>query len=659
MIVNSVRLRNFKSHHDTAIGFGTGINVILGENGAGKTSVLEAISFALFKEYEGNLDDLVMRGQGSMAVELVFTSHGRTYKVVRMRKKASSDSNLYLLEDGEKLLQSGDSEVDKEIARILGIDKYLFINAVYVRQGEIARLLVARPAEKKQLITRLLGIDSLERVWERMRVVIDAYRDRKSRLEAQILDEDRIREQLDGIDSELDDVKKRAAKTAMKISDASKSLKVAEEEESGLEEMERKYAELASALGSAEESLEREREGLQSLRRQGEGIREAERKLQALGKRIGTGRQQRLGKELLAKRKRADEINEGIGKLRGKMDEMRDLESSLERAGSRCPLCGSELTREHRNGLVKERRGKIETARHDIAELEAELSRVAAGIEAAEGRRSELAALEKEESELKGIVKRRVELDAALEKSGMFVKELEKKAESLGSQLGEIEGKRKMYQKVRERVRELRSELSALREASGRQHGKRQELENSRGRLREEIKSIEGKKKEHDALSSFVKLLGDIRGLFDKSGLQKDLRMKSGPIIESHMREFFREFNFDYSDMSLDENYDITLYGPTGESTTGMMSGGERIAAALAMRLGIARTLVGGSAESMFLDEPTVFLDTQRRQDLIDVLKKLSVMPQLIIVTHDSSMEEAADKITVISKERGVSSAEP
>lgn len=658
MIVNNVRLKNFKSHPDTSIGFGTGINVILGENGAGKTSVLEAISFALFKEYGGNLDNLVMRGKGTMSVELVFTSHGRTYKVVRTRKKSSSDSNLYLMDDSEKLLQSGDNEVDKEIARILGIDKYLFINAVYVRQGEIAKLLIARPAEKKQLITRLLGIDSLDKVWDRMRIVIDTFRDRKNRLEARLMDEDRIRDQLSGIDTELDEVNRRVATTSKKIGDVSKSLKASEDEEKSLGEIENRHAELSGSLASADESLGRERERLETFREQSSSIHEAERRMKELGSKLVPGLEGELGKQLLSKRKRVDDLNERIGKLRGKISEMKDLGSSLDHAGNKCPLCGSDLTSEHKNGLINERKERVAMAEKDIAGLSADLRKVTEDIDSTEKRRDELAELGKAAIELRGITKRHREVDAALKRSEMLVNDMERKTSLLRSQLSDIQKNRKTFDKVKGRVQELRSELSALREASGRQHGKRQELENSRGRLRDEVKDIKEKKKEHTRLSGFVGLLGEIRALFDKSGLQKELRMKSGPIIEVHMREFFSKFNFDYSDISLDENYDITLYGPGGESTTEMISGGEKIAAALSMRLGIARTLVGGSAESMMLDEPTIFLDNQRRRDLIDVLKKLSVMPQLIIVTHDTSMEEAADKITVISKERGRSFTE-
>ena len=48
MIFTKLKLNNFKSHENTVISFNKGISVIVGENGAGKSTILEAISFALF-----------------------------------------------------------------------------------------------------------------------------------------------------------------------------------------------------------------------------------------------------------------------------------------------------------------------------------------------------------------------------------------------------------------------------------------------------------------------------------------------------------------------------------------------------------------------------------------------------------------------------------
>ena len=95
MIFTKLKLINFKSHENTTINFDKGISVIVGENGAGKSTILEAISFALFKQYTAKkIDDLVRNNAESMTVELEFSSNNREYRIVR-DKKSMLKSSIY------------------------------------------------------------------------------------------------------------------------------------------------------------------------------------------------------------------------------------------------------------------------------------------------------------------------------------------------------------------------------------------------------------------------------------------------------------------------------------------------------------------------------------------------------------------------------------
>ena len=93
-----------------------------------------------------------------MSVELEFISNGREYKIVR-DKKSNLKSSIFKKassEGGYMHICTGDKEVSNEILQVLDIDSDLFLNAIYIRQGEIAELVDKTPAEKKQLIGKLL-----------------------------------------------------------------------------------------------------------------------------------------------------------------------------------------------------------------------------------------------------------------------------------------------------------------------------------------------------------------------------------------------------------------------------------------------------------------------------------------------------------------------
>ena len=121
---------------------------------------------------------------------------------------------------------------------------------------------------------------------------------------------------------------------------------------------------------------------------------------------------------------------------------------------------------------------------------------------------------------------------------------------------------------------------------------------------------------------------------------------------------FFEKFNFNYSDLLITDDFEVSIFGPNGEAKIGMVSGGEKIAIALSLRLGITQVMSEGNIETILLDEPTIHLDSFRRQELITVLRSMSVIPQMLIVTHDSELENAADTLIRVTKEEGISNVE-
>ena len=98
MIIKTIELENFKSHVNTQVDFDTGISIIMGDNGAGKSSILESISFALFKEYASKkMDKLINNDKNKMLVTVEFIANGRTYKVVQKEKEIQAQNQCFIL----------------------------------------------------------------------------------------------------------------------------------------------------------------------------------------------------------------------------------------------------------------------------------------------------------------------------------------------------------------------------------------------------------------------------------------------------------------------------------------------------------------------------------------------------------------------------------
>ena len=118
---------------------------------------------------------------------------------------------------------------------------------------------------------------------------------------------------------------------------------------------------------------------------------------------------------------------------------------------------------------------------------------------------------------------------------------------------------------------------------------------------------------------------------------------------------FFEKFNFDYSNLVINDDFEVSLFRNDEEVSMDMTSGGEKISIAIALRLGITQTIAQGNIDCMFLDEPTIHLDDVRVEELNNLLNNMDIIPQMIIVTHNQKLESLADVLMKVEKNNGIS----
>ncbi len=168
-MLTSLRLINWRSHEDSTFEFRPGTNLFIGMMGSGKSSVLDAISFALFGTFpllerrKLKLEDIIRLNENEATVTLEFAWDGTNYKVERkIEKKNNGTSTSADLYKDNSLIEKGTRPVTTYIESLFQIYYSLFTRAIYSEQNNIDYFLTLDPRRRKTEVDSLLGLDNFE-----------------------------------------------------------------------------------------------------------------------------------------------------------------------------------------------------------------------------------------------------------------------------------------------------------------------------------------------------------------------------------------------------------------------------------------------------------------------------------------------------------------
>ncbi len=368
MILNSISLHNFMSYADAQLDL-TSVNVacLAGHNGAGKSAILDAVTWALWECARSSSDELIRLGEREMWVEVNFGLEGQLYRVRRCRQKSAGKSGratskgtleLQILagESWRSLTAASMRETQRQITELLRMDYDTFVNSVYLRQGRADEFTTKAPAERKQLLGEILGLSFFDRLQQAARERAGQLRERALLLEPAVGGLPELDRRAGEIEGELAAVGPRCDEAASKVSFYEAGVA---DLENRLKEMHLAEQMLASGASRAPE-LEADIAGLRAQEQ------ELLRKLSTLGDLIGRSAQiESSARELSLLRKQVEELDAAA--LAVQDLNTRRLELSSELAAMRSRL---ELKLDHLRQTLAERKGKHEQLARDTADRE-------------------------------------------------------------------------------------------------------------------------------------------------------------------------------------------------------------------------------------------------------------------------------------------------
>ncbi|MEM4247707.1 MAG: AAA family ATPase [Candidatus Nanoarchaeia archaeon] len=169
-MISKIRLQNWKSHGETELSFTNGANVIIGPMGAGKSSVLQAISFALFgtfselKRKELRISDVIKRNSEikNAGVDIELSIGNDILQIKRVIEEGNTKEATIRDKEGKLIAGTNPAQVNAYLKDVMKIDEDIFLRTIYAKQNEIDLFLQLTPIERKTRLDELMCIDKFE-----------------------------------------------------------------------------------------------------------------------------------------------------------------------------------------------------------------------------------------------------------------------------------------------------------------------------------------------------------------------------------------------------------------------------------------------------------------------------------------------------------------
>jgi len=202
MLPLRLTLRNFMSYGVEGGDLdlrGVEMACLSGGNGHGKSTLVDAITWVLWgRSRAAREDDLLRQGTTEMEVELEFATGGAVYRVIRKRtqRKSSSTGVLELaVRDGDTyraITGATMAETERAIGDLVRLSYDTFVNSSLLLQGKADSFTVKRPAERKEVLAEILGLQEYEVLADRARELDRGFRQQADLLEARARELDRF-----------------------------------------------------------------------------------------------------------------------------------------------------------------------------------------------------------------------------------------------------------------------------------------------------------------------------------------------------------------------------------------------------------------------------------------------------------------------------------
>jgi len=683
-MITSIELGDFLAHSETKLEFEKGVTIFVGENCAGKSSIIDGITFSLFGQHTRKSNKgLIKRGSNQGYSKIEFSINGKQYETVR---KIDSKGGLVatfseITKEGRVEIAAGERKqfgesMTEQVEKTIGMNFEKLKIASIVQQGELNSIINAKPKEFKELLNAIIGIDKLDVASESMKKVTKEFREK-------------IKTDLGYDDTHIEILERDLERSQQEIKEAEPEKNQLELKQKQIhEELKKLQKELEIETPKIDKIKQLELRKDELLRYVKETMKEIQQKISENERKIrdceGCFDEIKLKVDFESKIQKVEEaVEDTLKKIQemksqiASLKEKQILASKLQLKDNKCPVCNSIVEKlnpffqeEHiKEEIIKlQEKIKLKEKERDMytqkkkeflekvqKTRDAEATLRAHSINTKE----ELIKIQKETQIQKvklpmtdnSDLKEMSQIDD--HSKGIFENILKLEVDTKGFS-------EKEFLNLKNTILEKQTSLSQMDQQIG---GILEKID----KAKRQIETIQKVILELKIVKKYVSKLDKVQtNIFSRDGsVATSLRSWALNSISVKASEYLSFLNTKIQRIALSEkarDVSIACYSKTEVLELESLSGGEKVSVALALRLGMASLLGSSNLNLMILDEPTTHLDAERKKSLVRVLSQLTEISnsqtpmQFLIITHDAEIFEDSNVEQIYkfeSKEEG------
>ena len=694
MLLTSVELFDFRCHeHIVVTPPVEGITAIVGGNGAGKSTIVDAVAWALYGAKPSGvprMSSLIRHGADSCCVRVELVIEKDTVLVERRVVSGSTECDVWV--NGEHRAGPAVSHVDPFLRHVLGMDVKGFFSAVFVAQKQVDQLVVASPKERGAIIEKLTGVAAISTGLTDARA---RYREAKNAVDGlDVPDVESCRESVDEISESFVHVSENLSKVSESVRNVQEEYSTISEKLSQAERISDKRSQLSQAVATCQAMLEAKTSEVNSIeipesvdsdetpvsasdvsaarsrladagsvQRRND---ELEKRQRAIIDKLGSDVRSKLSdaqKAVDTYSEKQESTQESIATSKSSMARLRKAMSTLSETDSTCPTCGQKVdnvsevlsTLHEEFDKLSEDVDKLsevlDTVKNKRAKAESAVDKLTRAVDVLEEKpeladdidtlQSKVRDLERQYDRARDIETSEQRRQQALSRVSLLNEEIEK----VGGKLSEVSAALDNLDDVN--VGSVRNHMSSVSEKLQKAVAEQGDVKAEKARLQAELdrakELLDEARKADDhyrtALSEKV-IAGAVVDMLEQfRAFRVD---ESIPVVESRASDIVSKFTDGHiAEIRLDSKFAASVVMSDGDvRPVGLLSGGELSAVALALRLGISMLL--GNDGLLVLDEVLVSQDDVRSERILSVMKEMCA-GQIVMISHGATTSEIAD----------------